>query len=78
MTQFGIIEKLGGRLAVYTHLRARGLVGTKSAVNMWHARDRGVIPGDAARELMRLAEERGISYTAGDFELRADAGEVAA
>lgn len=79
MAEFPIIGNLGGRDAVFTHLAAKGLVKTPHAIRMWGSADRGVIPGDAARELMRWAEERGIPYTAADFELPpSDRGESAA
>lgn len=68
--RFPIIEKLGGEAAVFEHLRDCGLVRTKDALRMWRAAERGVIPGDAARELMRWAEERVIEYAASDFDLQ--------
>lgn len=73
MVEFPIIEKLGGREAVFAHLRERGLVETPHAIRMWGSKTRGVIPGDAARELMRWADERRIRYSAEDFEPRAAA-----
>lgn len=68
MVEFPIIEKLGGRDAVFAHLRDKGLVETPHAIRMWASKSRGVIPGDAARELMRWADERAIRYSADDFE----------
>jgi hypothetical protein len=69
MAEFPIIEKLGGRDKVFERLRELGLAKTPRAIGMWSAPDRGVIPGDAARELMRWADELKIDYSVRDFEL---------
>lgn len=67
MPEFPIVQKLGGRAALAEHLIGRGLIGHPAALRM-HIK-RGVIPGDLARELMRLADARSIAYDATDFEL---------
>jgi hypothetical protein len=72
MAQFPIIAKLGGRDAVFGRLSEKGLVKTHHAMRMWGSRGRGVIPGDCARELMRMADEKGVAYTAADFEQAED------
>jgi hypothetical protein len=64
---FPIIEKLGGREAVTALLIHLGLVKNESAVRMWSSPLRGVIPGDAARELMKAADNQNIPYQADDF-----------
>lgn len=68
MLTFPIIEKLGGREAVFGAL-TRQPDGPKTidALRMWAAR--GSIPGGAQRALMTEAESRGIAYTASDFEV---------
>lgn len=78
MAYFPIINKLGGREAVFERLSGKGLVRTRDAMRMWGSRNRGVIPGDCARELMRMADEQGIAYTAADFEQAEDDAPVAA
>lgn len=69
MTQFPIIEKLGGRAVVFEYLKDRGYLKTKGAISMWHHPEREVIPGDVTRELMELAERKRIAYRARDFRL---------
>lgn len=62
-----ILEKLGGRLAVFEKLRARQCdVETVDALRMWESR--GVIPGKYVPEVMAIAEEDGVSYEASDFQ----------
>lgn len=73
MADFPIIAKLGGAQAVFDRLKERKLVRTMDALRMWRAPARGVIPGDAARELMRWADEQGVPYTAADFALSDEA-----
>ncbi len=71
MRTFPILDKLGGLDATYARLQERGFpIKTKDALRMWRSPHRGVIPGDAAVELMRICEEDGISYSAEDFEIR--------
>lgn len=80
MWTFPIIEKLGGLDAVFDRLKTRGFpLQTRDAIRMWRSPNRGVIPGDAALELMRICEEEGIEYSAADFELvrRCDATRAA-
>lgn len=72
MSTFPIVEKLGGLDCVYAHLKAKGLLKTRDAIRMWGSPNRGVIPGDAARELMRLADAEGIGYAAEDFAPQPD------
>ena len=75
MMDFPIIEKLGGRVAVFDALHSRnGHPATVDALRMWRAR--GQIPGDATRDLMALAEELGIRYSASDFIVAATDGAV--
>lgn len=70
MRTFPILDKLGGLDATFDRLRARGFpIKTKDALRMWRSPGRGVIPGDAAVEIMRICDEEGIAYTAGDFEI---------
>lgn len=70
MWTFPILEKLGGLDRTFERLKARGFaLKTPDALRMWRSPNRGVIPGDAAVELMRICEEDGISYTADDFKL---------
>lgn len=78
MAEFPIVNKLGGREAVFARLRDKGLVATLDALRMWANPKRAVIPGDAARELMLWADEREISYSAADFQLNDESAEVAA
>lgn len=63
---FPIVEQLGGRYRVAELLSERGLKRSPNAVRMWSSRRS--IPGDAMRELIRIAEERGYTYSASDFE----------
>jgi plasmid stability protein len=66
MSDFPIVEKLGGRETVFAKLRARGDKRTTvGALRMWARR--GSMPGDAMRRLMEIAEAAGIAYTAADF-----------
>ena len=69
MAEFPIIEKLGGRDAVFTKLQAdvSGKQTTADALRMWTARR--AIPGDAVVRLMKIAESDGVEYTAQDFIL---------
>jgi hypothetical protein len=70
MWTFPILEKLGGLDATFERLRAREFpIKTPDALRMWRSPKRGVIPGDAAVELMRICEEEGIVYSADDFKL---------
>lgn len=65
---FPIIERLGGREAALTKLKAAGhKIETVHAIRMWIAR--GSIPGDAQRLLMAECDRDGLTYTAADFEL---------
>lgn len=64
---FPIINRLGGRYAVASILRAHGVKASTDGVRMWSAANRGVIPGDATRELMQEAERLGLRYDAKDF-----------
>lgn len=69
MQTFPILEKLGGLDATFDRLQARGFpIKTRDALRMWRAPGRGVIPGDAAVELMQICEDEGIEYTADDFK----------
>lgn len=70
---FPIIGKLGGRDAVVRQLKKRGHEIGWDAVRMWA--QRGTIPGDAARVLMRIAEEERIRFAAADFELQEEGAE---
>ena len=66
MALFPIIEKLGGRKAVFEQFRASGDGRTTiDAIRMWH--QRSAIPGDAIVLLMQIAEREGIAYEADDF-----------
>lgn len=69
MKTFPIIEKLGGIGPVFDRLSAKGHLKTRRAIGMWARTDRAGIPGEATRELMAMADELGISYTAADFVL---------
>jgi hypothetical protein len=64
-----ILETLGGEREVAKMLRARKFrIVALSAVRMWKYENRKGIPGDAMRELMTIAEERGLAYRRADFE----------
>lgn len=66
MSAFSIIAKLGGRELLSETLTTAGTSTTRDQVRMWEARGR--IPGDAQVAIMRLAEQRGIEFSAVDFE----------
>lgn len=71
MQYFPIIEKLGGRGAVFERLKKAGhAIGTADAIRMWPVR--GQIPGDATRRLMEFAEADKIDYQAEDFALSSE------
>jgi hypothetical protein len=61
MSTFPILDKLGGRVAVIAELGV-----TRDQVRMWETRAR--IPGDAQVALMRMAERKGIPFSAADFD----------
>ena len=69
MQTFPIIEKLGGRDAVFGLLRDRPGVKVKTSdtIRMWI--QRGSIPGPAQRALMAAADQRQVPYSAQDFVL---------
>ncbi|MGD9613765.1 MAG: hypothetical protein AB7H90_01060 [Alphaproteobacteria bacterium] len=70
MWTFPILEKLGGLDAVFARLKARDFpIKTRDALRMWRNPTRGVIPGEAVVELMRICEEEGVKYSADDFKL---------
>lgn len=69
--EFPIIEKLGGRTAVFELLRDRGIIETEAALRMQTTR--GSMSADTLRALMAYAEERGVAYFASDFVLPAEA-----
>jgi hypothetical protein len=71
MSDFPIIDKLGGRDAVFPHLQSKGLIKTPDAMRMWVAR--GVIPGDAVREIVALAGKKRVRVTADDLRLPEEA-----
>lgn len=71
MQYFPIIEKLGGREAVFERLKEAGhAIQTSDAIRMWPVR--GQIPGDATRRLMEFAETDKIEYRAEDFALSSE------
>jgi len=67
MSEFPIIQKLGGREVVFEQLRERCGLQTIHALRMW--RQRGQIPGQYMLALLEMAEREGIPYCARDFEL---------
>ncbi len=69
MSDFPIIDKLGGRQAVFEYLRkqAPDEIKTVDALRMWSSR--GQIPGWAQPLLMAAADDARIRYTAADFQL---------
>ena len=80
MQSFPIIEKLGGREAVFDLLKGQPEVKVNSldTIRMWI--QRGSIPGSAQRALMAAADEQRLPYSAQDFSLSAaptPAGEAA-
>lgn len=64
---FPIITKLGGRDAVYEHLRQVAGITTKATIRMWH--QRRAIPPRQRLHLMELADSKGLSYVGSDFQL---------
>jgi hypothetical protein len=64
--KFPILEKLGGRDAVYDYLRETAGIRTKATIIMWH--QRGLIPPGQRLNLMQMADNKGISYDRRDFE----------
>jgi len=73
---FPIVQKLGGRQAVFERLQKAGRkIETVHAIRMWIAR--GKIPGDAQRLLMAECEQAEIPYSAADFLLTEVAEEAA-
>ena len=68
MTDFPIINKLGGRNAAFVKLGEAGdKRDTVGALRMWVSR--GVIPGDAVVTLMEIAEAEDVSFASDDFRV---------
>lgn len=67
MKEFPIIDKLGGREAVYEHLRQTCGIKTRDALRMWRARGR--IPSKPLHALIDLAADRGIGFVPADLRL---------
>ena len=73
MADFKIVERLGGRQAVFDRLKAAGHdLKSTNALRMWLVR--GSIPGDAQVLLMRFAAADGLAFGANDFTLLDDPG----
>lgn len=65
MSEFPIIQKLGGRKAVFEEIRAPLGLTTLRSMGMWVSRRS--IPGEAIVHLMGLADRQGVSYGPEDF-----------
>lgn len=76
MSEFRIINKLGGRKAVYEEIREPLGLTTLRSMGMWVSRRS--MPGDAMVALMGFADRMGVSYGPEDFTTIEDDAEAEA